>query len=130
MQMAGFSAELHTPNSGVLVRPMMFKPAARIFWVRKLSAFERLPCMKRDPISCNRPFIVGPRSFIKNGTPLKAPSGFMPSISGSSTASSKTSLAASKLGFKARMASLACWASSRGLNSPLTTPCDKAIASA
>ena len=82
---AGFSAELHTPNSGVVVRPMRFRPACRILLVRKVSALARLPRIIKEPISCKRPFIVGPRSFMKKGTPAKGPAGFIPSFNICST---------------------------------------------
>src|SRR5579872_6641364 len=63
--MAGLSAALQQPNSGVVLRPMTLSPAARIRPVRKLSATGRLPRIRREPISCSRPFKVGPRSFIR-----------------------------------------------------------------
>src|SRR5258706_10573294 len=62
---AGLSAALQQPNSGVVVRPMTVSPAARIFWVRWLSALARLPRIRNEPISCSRPLSVGPRSFIR-----------------------------------------------------------------
>src|SRR5258708_12444779 len=80
METAGFSAELQTPNSGVVVRPIILSPAIRILDVRNVSAVARLPRISREPISCSLPFIVGPRSFIRNGRPAKDPSRFTPSF--------------------------------------------------
>jgi hypothetical protein len=39
------SAELQTPNSGVVVRPITLSPAPRIFVVINVSAVARLPRM-------------------------------------------------------------------------------------
>ena len=100
---AGFSAELHTPNSGVVVRPIRFRPAWRNCCVRCVSACARLPRMNSDPISCKRPFKVGPRSFIRNGTPASGPVRFKPSLSGSRTTSSNTSTTALSVGLVAAM---------------------------
>ena len=60
-----FSAELHTPNSGVVLRPTMLRPALRSCCVRKLSAAGRWPCIIMEPNSCSRPLRVGPRAFMR-----------------------------------------------------------------
>src|SRR5258708_25578155 len=99
METAGCSAELQTPNSGVVVRPIILSPAIRILDVRNVSAVARLPRISREPISCSLPFIVGPRSFIRNGRPAKDPSRFTPSFPGALITSSKISLTPDTDGF-------------------------------
>src|SRR3954471_9801941 len=47
---AGLSAALQQPNSGVVVRPITLSPAARILCARKLSAVARLPRIRNEPI--------------------------------------------------------------------------------
>src|SRR5699024_1380019 len=116
---AGFSAELQSANSGVVVRPIIFKPALRIFFVKKLSDGERLPCINKDPCSCRRPCTVGPKSFIKKGKPANGPSTFVPSEAGFSKASAKTSITALMSGFTFSTPWLTCSATSRGVISPL-----------
>ena len=121
MYTAGFSAELQTPNSGVVVRPIKLRPAPRIFLVRNVSAVARLPRMISEPISCRRPFMVGPRSFIRNGKPAKGPSRLVPSLAGSATASSNTSTTPDSAGSTLAMPAAACAANSAAVSSPLLT---------
>jgi hypothetical protein len=63
------SVEADHPNSGVVVRPRMFKPAALNFRTSSDSAFATFPFRSSDPHSCNRPLSVMLRSFTRKGTP-------------------------------------------------------------
>jgi hypothetical protein len=108
---------------------MIFRPAWRILPVRKVSALARLPRIIKEPISCKRPFIVGPRSFMKNGTPAKGPAGFIPSFSGSATTSSNTSTTAWTSGLISATPAAACAANSAGDTSPIITRSAKPTAS-
>jgi hypothetical protein len=97
--------------------------------VRKLSSVGRLPRMNSEPISCRRPFIVGPRSFIRKGTPAKKPSARAPALNGSSTASSNSSTTALSSGLTLATPAAACAASSAAVTSPRRTRPASATAS-
>jgi hypothetical protein len=105
----------------VVVRPIRLRPALRILAVRKVSAVARLPRVSSEPISCRRPFIVGPRSFIRKGRPANGPSGLAPFLPGSSIASSNTSTTPDSAGSTIAMAAAACIASSPAVSSPFLT---------
>jgi hypothetical protein len=105
----------------VVVRPIRLSPAARSFLVMKVSAVARLPRMMSEPISCRRPCIVGPRSFIRNGSPANGPSSAVPSVAGSATASSNISTTPESAGSTLAMPAAACAASSAAVSSPFAT---------
>ena len=65
------SVDADHPNSGVVVRPRIFRPAALNFRTSSESDFATFPFKSSDPHSCNLPLSVMLRSFKKKGTPPK-----------------------------------------------------------
>ena len=118
------------PSSGVLVLPMVTKPAARNRWPRKVSTGDRNSSFLSSSIpTCSGcPASAAPRSLKRNGTPRNGPSGRSPAAS--SRASSKSSwMTALSCGLSASVRAIAASTSSSGDASPDRTSSACALAS-
>src|ERR1700736_4391017 len=67
------SVVIWAPNSGVVVLPMVIRPARANRSVRLESYFDTLPFSRRLPHSYGVPFICAPMSVRRNGTTEKGP---------------------------------------------------------
>ena len=126
----GFSAELQTPNSGVVLRPMMLSPAWRILRgeeaVRRgrdcrASAASRFPAAAPSASGRGPSSDRARRRTARRGSPAFAP--------GDSITSSNSSTTAESAGLTLATAAAACAASSVAVSSPVLTRSAKATPS-
>ena len=81
------------PSSGTAVRANSTRPASRYHRTIVLSAFGRTPANKADPQEDSTPSIAKKRSFTKNGTPRRGPSGSPRAISARAASYNLTTIA-------------------------------------